>query len=89
MKTDVFTVTQNGKQTVSFLAQALGLMADLDIGTDHLRWMGSKRFVYGFVRGREYKSFCNPDRSPDPLNTFSRYFQALSYSTVYQGRSTG
>ena len=27
------------------------LMADLDINTEHLRWMGSARFIYGFLRG--------------------------------------
>nr|XP_019045641.1 D-erythro-sphingosine kinase [Kwoniella bestiolae CBS 10118]OCF24571.1 D-erythro-sphingosine kinase [Kwoniella bestiolae CBS 10118] len=34
-----------------FLSTALGLMVDLDIGTEHLRWMGDSRFVYGFLRG--------------------------------------
>ena len=29
----------------------IGLMADLDIKTEHLRWMGNTRFVYGFLRG--------------------------------------
>ena len=29
----------------------MGLMADLDINTEHLRWMGSTRFIYGFLRG--------------------------------------
>jgi hypothetical protein len=26
---------------------------DRVIGTEHLRWMGDARFMYGFVRGRE------------------------------------
>ncbi|WVQ65778.1 uncharacterized protein L199_003956 [Kwoniella botswanensis] len=34
-----------------FLSTALGLMVDLDIGTEHLRWMGDNRFLYGFLRG--------------------------------------
>jgi len=29
----------------------MGLMADVDIKTEHLRWMGDTRFVYGFLRG--------------------------------------
>jgi hypothetical protein len=29
----------------------MGLMADLDINTEHLRWMGDTRFIYGFLRG--------------------------------------
>lgn len=52
MHVDVFSFTQNGKQTISFMSQALGLMADLDVGTEDLRWMGDSRFVYGLLRGR-------------------------------------
>ena len=29
----------------------MGLMADVDLKTEHLRWMGDARFVYGFLRG--------------------------------------
>lgn len=35
----------------SFVSQALGLMVDLDIGTENLRWMGDTRFVLGFLKG--------------------------------------
>ncbi|WVQ82967.1 hypothetical protein IAT38_005103 [Cryptococcus sp. DSM 104549] len=35
----------------SFLSQAIGLMVDLDIGTENLRWMGDTRFVVGFLKG--------------------------------------
>ncbi|WWC70765.1 uncharacterized protein I206_104716 [Kwoniella pini CBS 10737] len=34
-----------------FLSTALGLMVDLDIGTENLRWMGDTRFMYGFIKG--------------------------------------
>ena len=53
MKVDVFSVTQGGKRTISFMSQSLGLMADLDIGTDNLRWMGDARFLFGLFRGCE------------------------------------
>lgn len=33
------------------MSQALGLMADLDLGTENLRWMGDTRFVVGLFRG--------------------------------------
>jgi sphingosine kinase len=56
MKVDAFSLTQNGKRTISFMSQALGLMADLDIGTEHLRWMGDARFMVGFLRGSEHFS---------------------------------
>ena len=61
MKVDVFSVTQGGKRSISFMSQSLGLMADLDIGTENLRWMGDARFVFGFVRGCksfEFHPFC-------------------------------
>ncbi|KAJ7097885.1 ATP-NAD kinase-like domain-containing protein [Mycena belliarum] len=51
MNVDVFSLTQNGKRTISFMTQATGLLADLDIGTEHLRWMGEARFMYGLLRG--------------------------------------
>ncbi|KAI5833962.1 hypothetical protein K523DRAFT_231695 [Schizophyllum commune Tattone D] len=51
MPVDLFSLVQDGKRSVSFMSQALGLMADLDLGTEHLRWMGDARFVYGFIRG--------------------------------------
>jgi sphingosine kinase len=53
MKVDLFSITQGEKRTVSFMSQAVGLMADLDIGTDNLRWMGDTRFIYGLLRGRK------------------------------------
>ncbi|KAJ7111556.1 ATP-NAD kinase-like domain-containing protein [Mycena crocata] len=51
MKVDLFSLTQKGKRTISFMSQAIGLMADLDIGTENLRWMGDARFTYGLLRG--------------------------------------
>ena len=53
MKVDLFSFTQNGSRTISFMAQTLGLMADLDLGTEHLRWMGDTRFTYGFIKESE------------------------------------
>ena len=51
MNIDLFSFTQHGKRHLSFFSQSLGLMADLDLDTEHLRWMGDTRFVYGFIRG--------------------------------------
>ena len=53
MQVDAFSVIQNGNRTISFMSQALGLMADLDIGTEYLRWMGDLRFMLGFLHGRK------------------------------------
>ena len=66
MKHDICSVTVGGQRVFSFMSQALGLMADLDLGklhhpvkidsdaiagTEHLRWMGDTRFIFGFIRG--------------------------------------
>jgi sphingosine kinase len=51
MKADLFSVTMNSNRIYSFMSQAMGLMADLDIGTEHLRWMGDTRFLLGFLKG--------------------------------------
>ncbi|PPQ80171.1 hypothetical protein CVT24_006567, partial [Panaeolus cyanescens] len=51
MKVDLFSFTQDNNRVISFMSQSMGLMADLDIGTEHLRWMGDSRFMYGMVRG--------------------------------------
>ena len=48
MPVDLFSLVQDGKRSVSFMSQALGLMADLDLGTEHLRWMGDARFGMRF-----------------------------------------
>jgi hypothetical protein len=58
MAVDILSILQSGKRSFSFLSQCVGLMADLDLGTEHLRWMGSNRFIYGYLRGSKYLSFC-------------------------------
>ncbi len=46
---DLVSVTHGNQRTISFLSQALGLIAEIDLGTEHLRWMGATRFTYGYV----------------------------------------
>ena len=46
---DLISITQGNRRTLSFLSQSFGIVADCDIGTDNLRWMGSSRFTYGFL----------------------------------------
>lgn len=46
---DLASVTQRGCRTLSFLSQSYGIVAESDLGTDHLRWMGAARFTYGFL----------------------------------------
>ncbi|KAG8935693.1 sphinganine kinase lcb4 [Tulasnella sp. 418] len=55
---DMASITNLGSKetTYSFLTQAGGLMAELDIGTEDLRWMGDTRFVVGFLKGLFYNT---------------------------------
>lgn len=45
---DLVSVTQGSERRLSFLSQSLGLIADLDITTESMRWMGGTRFTVGF-----------------------------------------
>ena len=56
MKQNVYSIRQGNRQYLSFLSTAAGLMADLDLGTEHLRWMGDSRFVMGYLQGGERPS---------------------------------
>lgn len=47
---DVMAVTQGECTRLSFLSQAYGVIADLDIGTEHMRWMGPVRFEVGVAQ---------------------------------------
>ena len=46
---DLTSITQGNNRSLSFLSQSVGIIADVDLGTEHLRWMGSARFTYGFL----------------------------------------
>ncbi|PIL24066.1 hypothetical protein GSI_13817 [Ganoderma sinense ZZ0214-1] len=50
MSVDVMSVLQNGQRTFSFMTSCLGLMANVDLGTENLRFMGPQRFFVGFLR---------------------------------------
>ena len=46
---DLVSVTQGNRRTLSFLSQAIGIIAESDLATENLRWMGSARFYFGFL----------------------------------------
>lgn len=46
---DLISITQGETRTLSFLSQSLGIVAESDLATEHLRWMGQMRFNYGFL----------------------------------------
>ena len=46
---DLVSVTHGDKRTLSFLSQAVGIVAEADLATEHLRWIGQARFTWGFL----------------------------------------
>ncbi len=49
MAFDLVSITQGNRRTLSFLSQAVGIAAEIDLATEHLRWIGELRFMYGFL----------------------------------------
>ncbi|KAG0362206.1 sphinganine kinase lcb4 [Gamsiella multidivaricata] len=45
MPVDLCSVTQGDNRFFSFVLQSFGLIADVDLGSEHLRWMGEARFT--------------------------------------------
>lgn len=56
---DLVSVTQGSQRLLSFLSQSLGIVAESDLGTENLRWMGSTRFEVGLVM-RVFQRKCYP-----------------------------
>jgi sphingosine kinase len=47
---DLVSVTQaSGERRLSFLTQSVGIIAECDLGTESLRWMGDTRFLLGYL----------------------------------------
>ncbi|TGZ76289.1 sphingosine kinase [Ascodesmis nigricans] len=46
---DLISITQGDRRILSFLSQSFGIIADCDLGTENLRWMGDLRFTYGLL----------------------------------------
>ncbi|KAI8957293.1 sphingoid long chain base kinase 4 [Daldinia sp. FL1419] len=47
---DLMSVTQGDKRMLSFLSQSVGIIAECDLGTENLRWLGAARFNVGLVQ---------------------------------------
>jgi sphingosine kinase len=46
---DLVSITQKDSRTLSFLSQSFGIIAESDLATENIRWMGAQRFTYGFL----------------------------------------
>jgi len=54
---DLMSITQEDpseeegfRRILSFCSQSVGIVAEVDLGTEHLRWMGGARFKIGFLQ---------------------------------------
>nr|XP_036579001.1 sphingosine kinase [Colletotrichum truncatum]KAF6786432.1 sphingosine kinase [Colletotrichum truncatum] len=56
---DLVSITQGDRRILSFLSQALGVVAESDLATEHMRWMGGARFTIGFLQ-RIFQKKCYP-----------------------------
>ncbi|KHN98614.1 sphingosine kinase [Metarhizium album ARSEF 1941] len=56
---DLVSITQGNSRFLSFLSQSLGIVAESDLGTEHLRWMGGSRFEVGVLM-RIFRRRCYP-----------------------------
>jgi sphingosine kinase len=56
---DLSSITQGDRRVVSVLSQAVGIMAEADLMTEHMRWMGNKRFDVGLMQ-RVFAKKCYP-----------------------------
>ncbi|KAI5812411.1 sphingoid long chain base kinase [Pyronema omphalodes] len=47
---DLISITQGKERLLSFLSQSFGIIAECDLGTEDLRWMGGARFTVGLLQ---------------------------------------
>lgn len=46
---DLVSVTHGDERRLSFLSQAVGIIAECDLATEGMRWMGDTRFMVGYA----------------------------------------
>ena len=46
---DLVSITQGSTRMLSFLSQAVGIIAESDLGTEDMRWLGDTRFTLGVL----------------------------------------
>ncbi|KAI1179388.1 sphingoid long chain base kinase-like protein [Nemania sp. FL0916] len=47
---DLMSFTQGPRRLLSFLSQSVGIIAESDLGTEDMRWLGAKRFDIGVIQ---------------------------------------
>ncbi|TGJ78422.1 hypothetical protein E0Z10_g10346 [Xylaria hypoxylon] len=47
---DLMSITQGSRRMLSFLSQSVGIIAEADLGTENMRWLGAARFDVGVAQ---------------------------------------
>lgn len=47
---DLMSFTQGSRRSLSFLSQSVGIIAECDLGTENMRWLGARRFEVGIAQ---------------------------------------
>jgi sphingosine kinase len=47
---DLVSITQGNKRSLSFCSQNLGYLAECDLGTEHMRYLGGSRVIVGYFQ---------------------------------------
>lgn len=68
---DLVSITQGNQRTLSFLSQSVGIVAESDLATEHLRWLGSARSLTEFLSGC-YEKLFTPAISPSKSKLLRR-----------------
>ncbi|KAL2756484.1 hypothetical protein ACRALDRAFT_2042598 [Sodiomyces alcalophilus JCM 7366] len=86
---DLMSITYGDERKLSFLSQTLGIMAEADLATEHLRWMGSLRFQHGFLtrvfKKKSYPCDLAVRVAMDDLDEIRSHYKALMDSAVVPG----
>lgn len=81
MSIDLMCMTQGNNRVVTFLSQTYGLIADCDLGTENLRWMGGARFSVGAVwkalAGNKYPCEVSIKYAHEHKNDVVRHFSEV------------
>ncbi|CAG8544669.1 5931_t:CDS:2 [Paraglomus occultum] len=78
-KMDICSITQGNNRYFSFISQTYGIVADCDLGTEHLRWMGDLRFTWGalkcILQGKRYSCEIAVKIEQDNLQTIKESYR--------------
>lgn len=90
MQLDLVSITQGSERRLSFLSQAVGIIAESDLATENMRWLGDARFTIGYISRLIKQSLWPVDVAigveiADTASIKKAYHDHLSSMTQYGG----